>query len=263
MSFPADDDVFPLKKKAIDPATSGLNDHAAAAPCVPQPGSEPGSEPVLASVQRLSHISPQPDRLVAVMSAPVPLIEAARPLLEALTRMSGKTDAASLAMRHGALIHEVAAFQSVCQDARFPYEDIVAASYMLCTALDDVATHSAWSKANEFNAQPWTGQLATHVHGDSRGGSGVFRILGYMLNAPQRHIDLLELMLIILALGFKGTYRNAPKGQRLLDRIKERIYSVVYAGRGAIPSPRWLSIERLLKDDDFADVFSKNASALF
>ena len=259
MPLPTDgDDVFPLTDKAPDPATSAPNAHAAAAPSALQRS----LEPVLANVQRLARVSPQPDRLVTVMAARAPLLEAARPLLHALARMSGKADAAWLDTLHGAVTHDVTAFQSVCQDARIPCEEIVAASYMLCTALDDVATNSAWSKANESNAQAWTGRLATHFHGDSRGGLGVFRILGYLLNAPQRHLDLLELMLLILALGFKGAYRHAPNGQRLLDRIKERVHSSVYVGRGAIPSPRWAAIERLLKEDEQAVIAAaKHADA--
>lgn len=260
MPLPIDGDgVFPLTDGALDPATSAPNAHSAAAP----PALQPSLEPVLASAQRLARVSPQPDRLVTVMAAPAPLIEAARPLLDALARMSCKADVAWLDALHGALTHEVTAFQSVCQDARIPCDEIVAASYMLCSALDDVATNSAWSKANESNAQVWTGRLATHFHGDSRGGLGVFRILGYLLNSPQRHLDPLELMLLILALGFKGNYRSAPNGQRLLDSIKERVYSLVYVGRGAIPSQRWAIMERLLKEEDLADVFSETALALF
>ncbi|RQO48809.1 hypothetical protein DBV14_19310 [Variovorax sp. KBW07] len=254
------DDVFPLTDVAPD-ATKLVQGaraaEAAAAALKPKP------QPILPGQQRLARLSPQPDRLVAVLAARVPLLEAARPLLDALARIRGTPGAGRLDDLHRTLMHEVPAFQSVCQDARLSYECILAASYVLCTALDEVAGNSLLGRAAESAKQTWTGRLAPHFHGDSKGGEGVFRLLGYLVHKPQENLDLLELMILVLALGVEGIYRNAPNGRRALHRIKEQVYSLVYIGRGGTPSPRWEAIERLLKEDHLADVLSEASTDLF
>lgn len=253
------DEIFPLMGTAIGPAASLHNAHESIAAMAPQPT----PKPVLPKDQKLARISPQPERLIAVMASRAPLLEAARPLLDMLMRMIREPEVAASDISLSMRALEVTAFQSVCQDARIPFDEIVAASYMLCTALDDVLNNSAWGKANESATQVWLGGLAIEFHGDNGGGVGVFRILGYLLNEPQKYLDLLELMLLILALGFKGVYRKAPNGQRLMDSIAERVYTLVYVGREGTPSPRWDVIERLLKDDVVAINFSEIAKVLF
>jgi type VI secretion system protein ImpK len=224
---------------------------------------KPKLQPVLPGRGDLARISPQPDRLVTVEAARVPLLEAARPLLDALARMPDQWVAMPLDARHQALLREVVSFQSVCQDAGLPHEHIVAASYMVCTALDEAAGNSARGNAGEPAPQPWAGGLAPHFHGDARGGEGVFRILGFLVNEPQKNLDLLELTLLLLALGFEGLYRKASDGLRVLHEIRMRVHALVYIGRGGTPSPRWTAIERLLKGDDFSDVMTETTKDIF
>jgi type VI secretion system protein ImpK len=252
------DEVFPLIDTALNSPASVRRTYKSAATTVPPPR----PKPVLAQAQRLARVSPQPERIVTVLASPVPLIEAARPLLGALVRMTQEPDYPMPDNFRSVQAHEVTAFQSVCQEARIRYEEIVAASYMLCTALDDVLNNSAWGKKSESTARAWAGGLATKFHGDNKGGLGVFRIIGYLLNEPEKHLDLLELVLLVMAMGFKGIYRTAPNGQRGLGRIRERVYALVYAGRGGNPSPRWAAIERLLRNDVAANEFSESTMAL-
>ena len=254
---------MPLLEEAAVAAYRQLDQaaQALAAAAVPKPK----PQPVLSQRRDLARISPQPDRLVTVKAARVPILEAARPLLDALARMLSRLDETPLDALRQMLLREVVSFQSVCQEARLPYEHVVAASYMLCTALDEAASNSARGKANESAAQAWADGLAPHFHGDSRGGEGVFRILGSLVNEPQKNLDLLELTLLLLVLGFGGLYRRAPGGRRVLHEIQMRVYSLVYVGRGGAPSPRWAAIERLLKGDgdDFNDVLAKTTEDIF
>ncbi len=177
--------------------------------------------------------------------------------------MPRELDETQLDAFYRALVHEVISFQSVCQDARIPSDYIVAASYMLCTALDEAAGNSIWGKASESAAQIWAGRLAVRFHSDNKGGLGVFRIVGFLSSQPQKHLDLLELVLLVLALGFQGIYRDARNGRRVLDSIRRQIYSLVYLGRGADPAPRWVAIERLLRGDGLADVLAEITPDLF
>ncbi len=244
--MPADsDDVFPLTDTA--PASVNLIQKTRADVSVAV-ASQPKLQPILMAEQRLAR---------------VPLLEAARPLLNALAQTYGNLNAKRLDDLHHSLMHEVRTFQSVCRDTRFPYESILATSYVLCTALDEAISHSLLTKAGESTARAWAGRLATHFHGDYQGGKSVFRLLGFLFREPQENLDLLELMVLVLALGFKGIYRNAPNGRSALDEIRERVFLQVYLGRGGIPSPCWEAIQQLLKEDNLANALSEITTDLF
>ncbi len=208
---------------------------------------KPKPQPLLRTPQTLARISPQPDRLVTVKAARVPLIEAARPLLEALARMPAKLDGQGQDDFYRALVSAIKAFQSVAQDARIQTADTLAASYMLCAALDEAIAHTPWATANETTVRHWAGRLSIQFHGANNGGDGFFLLLGRSAIEPAKHVDLLELMLLILVLGFEGLYRGKQLGQQRLDDVRHKVYAMVYRERKAEPSPRWSAIERLLK----------------
>ncbi|MCR8957936.1 type IVB secretion system protein IcmH/DotU [Variovorax sp. S2] len=187
-------------------------------------------EPILQGPQELARLSPQPDRLEAMRTAASPLFDAARPLLTALAGMAARLDVAQADAVYLRLKEEVALFQSVCNDAGIRYEVILGASYSLCTALDAAAADArvVGSNADDVETHPEaTRSLAVHFHGDSNGGAKVFRLVGWLVNKPHAHLDLLELMLVILRLGFEGLYRYAAKGRRELENMQYRLHSMV------------------------------------
>lgn len=128
-------------------------------------------------------------------------------------------------------------------------EYITGASYMLCTSLDEAASWSAWAmETTTTGANTWAGRLlAVQFHGDGRGGENVFKIMANLLKNPAEHIDLLELLLIVVALGFEGMYRKAANGKRALDEIRHALLSTVRSCRGDdVRVAHWNVIERLL-----------------
>ncbi|MEZ2298760.1 type IVB secretion system protein IcmH/DotU [Variovorax sp. RCC_210] len=206
-------------------------------------------QPLLASQQPLARLSPQPDRLVAVRASRVLLIEAARPLLLALVRLPERRGAAQADAVHSDLADQVPAFQSVCTDALVRQEYITGASYVLCTALDEKTAGLppyVTGRAEEPGIRGQR-QLAVRFHGDGRGGQNVFLFMASLLKNPPEHIDLLELLLIVVALGFEGMYRNASNGKRALDEIRHAVFEAVRSCRGeAVPAAHWSLIENLL-----------------
>jgi type VI secretion system protein ImpK len=188
---------------------------------------------------------PQALRLAAVKAAVNPLLEAAQPLLRALAEVPRELDAAEVKPFHELLKREVTSFQAVCSNAQIKHEHAVAASYALCTAIDEAANRTGWGGRAGEGAGPgvWAGkQLAQHFHDDNHGGEKVFLLIGRLAASPQEHIDLLDLMFFILALGFEGRYRGPTNGRRQLEMIRHRLYDIVMAARGDVPrelSPHW------------------------
>lgn len=225
---------------------------------------------VLQTEQVLARQPPQPDRLVALRGAASPLFEAAGSLLDVLpvlARMRGQLDTARAYKIRRQLVIDVASFQSVCQDARLRYEDIVIASYALCTALDEFASDALIDEISpqsktESAASAWMAHsLAVRFHGDAKGGDNIFRLIGRALIEPGKHIDLLELFFVVLRLGFEGVYRNASNGRREMDRLQHRIRDLVHTHRIDGPAnllAHWQQIERSFDASNYAAPFAQS-----
>lgn len=182
-------------------------------------------------------------RLAAVKAAQNPLLEAAKPLLRALADMPVELDATRVMVFHRLLEREVMAFQALCSKANIQHEHAVAASYALCTALDESASGSIWGGAKNGDVGVWAGrQLATQFHDDHKGGEKVFLLIGRLASSPREHVDLLEMIYLMLGLGFEGRYSTASDGQYQLETIRQRLYTMLVAVRGEVPSdlsPHW------------------------
>ena len=185
-------------------------------------------------------------RLAAVKAAQNPLLEAAQPLLRALADMPAQLDADSVAVLHRLLEREVTTFQALCNDAKIKHEHVVAASYALCTALDEAANSTAWGGGRNGDAGVWAvRQLAAQFHGDTKGGDKFFLLVGRLAASPQEHIDLLELMYQILGLGFEGRFSTATNGRRQLETVRHRLFTMLVSARGDVPSdlsPHWRGV---------------------
>ncbi|MDQ7998139.1 MAG: type VI secretion system protein TssL, long form [Luteibacter sp.] len=186
------------------------------------------------------------NRLLAVIAARNPLLEAAQPLLRALADMPATLGEDGPAVIHRLLEREVASFQSICNSAQIRHEHAVAASYSLCTALDEAANSTAWGGGKDGEAGVWASQqLAARFHGDTKGGDKFFLLVGRLAADPQEHIDLLELMYQILGLGFEGRFSTAANGRRQLETVRHRLFALLGVAHGDVPrelSPNWKGV---------------------
>lgn len=199
-----------------------------------------------ADIARLVSESSARERLTAVAAAQNPLLEAAQPLLRALADMPETLESDGVVVFHQLLEREVAAFQSICTSAQVRHEHVVAASYALCTALDEAANSTSWGGGQGGEAGIWAGQqLAAKFHGDTKGGDKFFLLIGRLAASPQEHVDLLEVLYQILGLGFEGRFSTAANGRRQLETVRHRLFSLLGNARGDVPSdlsPHWKGV---------------------
>lgn len=181
--------------------------------------------------------------LAAIQAAQNPLLEAAQPLLRALADMPADLNHEGIAVLHRLLEREVANFQSICNSAQIKHEHVVAASYALCTAIDEAANSTEWGGGKGGDAGVWAGQqLAAKFHGDVKGGDKFFLLVGRLAANPQEHTDLLEVMYQILGLGFEGRFSTGNQAKRQLETIRHRLLTLLASARGDVPrelSPHW------------------------
>lgn len=184
-------------------------------------------------------------RFERIQLARNPLLEAAKPLLLALAQLPRQSFPYpdQVAVFRQLLEHEVVTFTNLCHRANILRAHTIAASYALCTALDEFANHTKWGGGKDTGAGIWSTQmLASHFHSDNQGGTKVFLLIGRLMSSPAEHIHLLEVMFRILALGVEGQYSTRANGRRDLDTIRVHIYEELSKARESVPlalSPRW------------------------
>lgn len=105
----------------------------------------------------------------------------------------------------------------------------LAARYVICTYLDEIVMTSSWGSTTEWTQK----SLLSQFHGETYGGQGFFTILQRACEEPHKNLHLLELLFVILSLGFEGKYRVDPDGQRKLDSLRDMIMAMIYRTRGA------------------------------
>lgn len=123
-------------------------------------------------------------------------------------------------------------------DTGVPAEDARIARYVLCEMADDLVANLPGNDKEAWHAD---GMLA-RFFGVPTAGSGFFEALNKTLAAPERHLDLLELMHACLALGFEGQYRGRAAGSEALRRVRRDVYETLRYFRDrpdADISPAW------------------------
>ncbi len=178
-------------------------------------------------------------RLANLAGAANPLLEAAQPLLRALADMpSDLPDAQSIAALRALLNREVSAFQRLCDRANLPWKHTAAARYCLCTALDEAANRTNWGGGGVWASN----SLLIAFEGEIDGGEKFFLLIGRMASEQQEYVDVLEVLYRILGLGFEGRYSVVDDGRRHLERIRQRLLTLISGAREAVAqdlSPHW------------------------
>jgi type VI secretion system protein ImpK len=196
-------------------------------------------------------LGPRP--AVVSMPAPAPLPEAAReglaiglnPLLQAastLLRLAGQARATQAPidvpdLRRQAL-DEIRRFEERARSSGVANEIVLAARYVLCATLDEAVLSTPWGSQSEWAQHP----LLVSLHREAWGGEKFFDMLDRITNDPAKHIDLMELQYVCLALGFMGKYQLLDRGHDNLGHVRSDLYRAILAQRGKPPADRELAI---------------------
>lgn len=174
-------------------------------------------------------------RLAAVKKSGSPLLEAARVLLRAqcdIPDMPEDTSHDTAVRLRELLLDEVEIFDRLCMQANVRRDHMIGARYCLCTALDEAVMQSAWGKDVRI-AGEWAGQsLASTFLEDSKGGTKIYLLIGRLMQEPDEHRDLLEVIYRVLSLGFEGQYRGMTRQH---FAVRQRVYDEIMRGREHVP----------------------------
>jgi type VI secretion system protein ImpK len=166
-----------------------------------------------------------------------PLLRAANPLLELALPLRRLTSHADLDALRTQVIDMMRTFETNGRAFGVPDAQLGPARYCLCTFIDEAIAATPWG------AGVW-GQrsLLVTFHNEASGGERLFAILQRVAQTPAADLDLLELIYVMLALGFDGRYRLVENGKSQLDAIRERLAELIRAQRPPVErglSPHW------------------------
>lgn len=179
------------------------------------PSTSPGSDAPVE--ERGTPTSPPPPTWAG------PLVRAAWPILSVLTRIVAGAGAENATLLHGLMIGQIQQFEQVALNAGISPREVSAARYTLCSAVDEAVLLSPWGRASDWNQ----GTLLSRFHGETWGGEKVFAIVERVLQAPEQHPDLIELLHIVMLLGFQGRFRVERDGTAKADAVRDRLFRVL------------------------------------
>lgn len=171
-----------------------------------------------------------------------PLLQAASPLLLLGVQIRHSASMADPIRLREQVMVQIRKFENRAQEAGVDKAAVTAARYVLCATLDEAVLNAPWSEHSGWSDKT----LLVTFHGESYGGAKFFQILERLAQDVPRHIDLIELMYLCLALGFSGRYQIEAGGRARLADLQDDLYRRIRAHRGApadILSPRWRGIE--------------------
>ena len=174
-----------------------------------------------------------------------PMAEAAAPLVDLLARIGAGGQGLHAAngddLRDRA-VRALQTFEVECRAAKVSDEQLRAAHYALCAALDDTALATPWGQASNWASR----SLSSTFHQDVRSGERFFDLLAGMQKEPGRYLPALEVCYLCLSLGLRGRYRLDPRGSAEIERIREGLYQVLSRLNGAWErelSPHWRGVD--------------------
>ena len=171
-----------------------------------------------------------------------PLVRAASPLLLLAGQLRGAVPTMDVSDLRRQTLTEMRQFESDARRMGVSNDTVIAARYVLCAALDEAVLATPWGSQSEWAQHP----LLVALHREAWGGEKFFEMMDRISPDPDRHIDLMELQYLALALGFKGKYHLDPRGQEKLSSVQHDLYRKIRNHRGTPPaelSIAWRGLE--------------------
>lgn len=230
-----------------DPFSSFESDRTIIKPSAgrgPRP-TAPASPPAAAPAAWAGTAAPMADAglgMEALMAAHInPLVSAASALLCTAPRIRTMASHPNPASLKDALADGLRKFEQQARQSGVANDQVIAARYVLCTFLDESAASTPWGGSGAWSAH----SLLVQFHNEGWGGEKVFQLMSKLAENIPGNRALLELMYVVLALGFEGRYRVLDNGRMQLDSVRQRLAQMLAQARGSYDkalSPHWRGV---------------------
>jgi type VI secretion system protein ImpK len=220
-----DDDPFAQRDATVFRPRPGAGKRGSDPPSPEPRASTPTSVPPVAARAPLAGA-------VRDFSAPGlnPLLQAASPLLILMGRLRTTLTPTDIGKLRQQAFGQIREFEERARAGGIAPETVLAARYVLCAAVDEAILSTPWGR--EWGEQT----LLVALHREAWGGEKFFDMLQRISADPARHIDLMELQYVCLALGFAGKFQVAERGQARLAEVQTDLFRRIRTYRG-VPAP--------------------------
>ncbi|MFK0572738.1 type IVB secretion system protein IcmH/DotU [Endozoicomonas sp.] len=149
------------------------------------------------------------------------LINLSAELLAILTTLSQQQEPGNLPELHQYLLRSISELHNQGLNAGYPPRMMEKTCYALCAAFDEEVMNTAWGQAGCWENHSLVAQLF-----QQRNAGEVFFVLLEQArqNAPKM-IDFIELLYLLLRLGFCGRYQNTDKHE--LAKLADNLYQEI------------------------------------
>lgn len=165
-----------------------------------------------------------------------PLVRAASPILLLIGQLRGTNSGMDVGGLRRLALEEFQRFGERALASGITPEIMKTARYALCAGLDEAVLSTPWGSQSEWAQQP----MLVALHREAWGGEKFFQVLEMISQDPAKHIDLMELQYLIMALGFTGRYQMIDRGQEQLAALEQDLFRRIRSHRG--PSEQGLSL---------------------
>lgn len=129
---------------------------------------------------------------------------------------------------HSQLTAGIRNFETSAREKNIPPEIALAARYIICAALDEAVLNTPWGAESAWTQRT----LLSFFHNETNGGEKFFLLLEKLKERPAENLEILELMYILLSLGFEGKYRVVARGRDMIEQIRDELFHVIRTYRG-------------------------------
>lgn len=163
-------------------------------------------------------------KLFKVLKTSNPINDAATPILTILERLSVSSTLPEIHNLRDNIEHELKAFHCLLIENKYPSEQIVIASYMICATIDEVIGKN-YLRINKdpVEFKSFTPSSFNNIGPEER----FFDIINHLRERSNQYLDLLELGYYCIAAGFEGKHHVEAGGRQALDNLLEDLFQMI------------------------------------
>ena len=167
-----------------------------------------------------------------------PLVNAASTLIAVFEKTRVSVSHPDVGGLHQRMVNEIKKFETTAKETGIKPEVVLSARYAMCVALDEAVLNTPWGSESAWPQRT----LLSVFHNETSGGEKFFLILDRMKEQPAENLYILELMYILLSLGFEGKYRVIHRGRDMIEQMRDDLFNIIRRQRGEYErslSPSW------------------------
>ncbi len=172
-----------------------------------------------------------------------PIVNGAASLLAVYKQTRSSMSHNDIGGLHQRLTNEIRAYESRVRDQGVQPEIVLATRYLLCSALDEAVLNTPWGSESAWAQRT----LLSVFHNETSGGEKFFLILDRMRQSPAENMFVIELIYVLLSLGFEGKYRLMARGRDTIEQVRDELFTIIRRYRGDYErnlSDRWQGLGR-------------------